>query len=107
MYRKELTLIAAVLSISVSVGFGLSMVPSAIAQNEFGQAAKNTAPLGEHSREGSEFTGTAPYDTNPITEEPDKTGRLGIGNIGDTVCGERITPGELARFLDTGLCPGQ
>jgi hypothetical protein len=110
---RERIMTAAVISIGVSLGLGLSLAPSALAQNDpgvqndFGQAAESSPPgfLGEHSRAGSDATGDPPYTENPVTGDPDKAGRLGIGNVGDTVCGEKITPGELARFLQTGQCP--
>ena len=115
MYKRELALIAAVLSISVSVGFGLSMAPSAFAQNDFGQAAKNTAPLGEHSRAGGAAC-DPPYTANPLTNPPcqqdgtqpfSNPGRLGIGNTGEVVCPNvgKLTPSELAIFLGGGGCP--
>ncbi|MGN6708320.1 MAG: hypothetical protein ACTHKF_03115 [Candidatus Nitrosocosmicus sp.] len=31
--------------------------------------------------------------------------RLGIGNVGNAVCGEKLKPGELAGFLNGGGCP--
>lgn len=104
---------AAVISMGVGLGLGLSLAPSALAQNDpgvqndFGQAAKNSPPgfLGEHSRAGS-AAGDPPYTQDPVTGDPDKPGRLGIGNVGpSTPCDEKLTPGELARFLQTGLCP--
>ena len=94
MYRREIGLIAAVLSISVSVGFGLSMAPSAFAQsqgdtkNDFGEGAAGGC---------ADPLGCGQHSSNQ--EEP----RHGIGNVGqEVVCPDttqKILPDQLARIL--------
>jgi hypothetical protein len=61
--------------------------------------------MGDHSKEGS-VAGDAPFDKNPITDEPDKPGRSGIGNIGNDLgitCGSKH-PSDLANILTGGTC---
>ncbi|HEY7228259.1 MAG TPA: hypothetical protein VH481_09050 [Nitrososphaeraceae archaeon] len=56
--------------------------------NEFGQSAKDNAPLGDHSKAGS-VAGDPPYDSDG------KKGRSGIGNIGNDLgatCGSKHQP---------------
>jgi hypothetical protein len=55
--------------------------------------------MGDHSREGG-AAGDAPFDENPLTGNPDKPGRLGLGtltggNPGELLCdlGD-IDPGD-------------
>jgi hypothetical protein len=51
-------------------------------RNDFGEGASGLgSAMGTHSREGG-VAGTAPYTTDPITNEPDDPGRIGIGNLG-------------------------
>lgn len=52
--------------------------------NCFGDAASDSAPLGEHSRDGG-AAGDHPYDADG------KKGRSGIGNIGEDA---GLTPGS-------------
>jgi hypothetical protein len=84
--RRELNLTAVV--ISLIVGLGLSLTPSALAQNDqrnnFGEGASHlgqTQQMGDHSGDGGS-AGTHPYTTDPTTSDPDKPGRLGIGTLG-------------------------
>jgi hypothetical protein len=90
-------------------------VTTAFAQNEFGQAAKDAAPLGEHSKAGG-VACDPPFTANPLTDPPcqqdgtqpfSNPGRLGIGNTGEVVCPNvgKLTPSELAIFLGGGGCP--
>ena len=46
--------------------------------------------MGDHSREG-DSAGEAPFDEDPLTGEPDKPGRLGLGT--EEVAG--VNPGGL------------
>jgi hypothetical protein len=101
MYRRELGVIAAVLSLIASVTFGLSMAPTAFAQNDplnndFGQGA---AGLGTSGQMG-EHSSNPPADLSPDTPQPE---RQGIGNVGELLCPQlgKLTPDELARVLSS------
>ena len=76
--------------------------------NEFGKAASDQAKngdMGDHAKAGG-AAGDPPYDKNPITGDPDKPGRSGIGNIGNDLgitCGSKH-PADLADVLKGNPC---
>ena len=87
---KTKLVLASILAVAV---FSIAMAPiapsafAAVNGAEWGKATSNFAPLGEHSRpgtipaDGGSGPGFPPYDVNPLTGEPDKPGRIGLGNI--------------------------
>lgn len=60
---------------------------SIIASSQLAQSEDNNdedtpgGAMGDHSREGSDFPGDHPFDEDPLTGDPDKPGRLGLGTI--------------------------
>ena len=59
--------------------------------NHFGQGASQLGQSGDMGTHSSSTQGGG-EQTQP---------RLGIGNVGSALCGERLTPGELADVLNT------
>jgi hypothetical protein len=68
--------------------------------NAFGQGASQLAPLGPHAKAG----GVA---GSPPNFEDNQPGRFGIGNVGNALCGEKLTPGEVVSsgILTGASCP--
>ena len=100
MYRRNLGLIAAVLSLSVSVTFGLSMAPTALAQNnppqnDFGQGATQLAQSPSETNKGA----MGEHSSNPPADLSPGPSREGIGNVGEALGCGKLTPDELARVL--------
>jgi hypothetical protein len=112
MNSKIVTLAIAVLSLAVvATTANLSTMVYAEKQEDpncFGEESSElgkSGQMGDHSEEGSS-AGDAPFDENPMTNDPDKPGRSGIDNVGEDL---GVTPGskhpsDLAEALNTGDC---
>jgi hypothetical protein len=111
---KEISLITLVALGIGALFLGTSLAP-AFAQsqtsstaNDYGQSAsllaKGESPvlpnvqMGQHAKAGGD-AGNPPYNSDG------QPGRIGIGNEGQALCGEKLTPGQLAGYFNTGNCP--
>jgi len=112
MNSKIVTLAIAVLSLAVvATTANLSTMVYAEKQEDpncFGEESSEFGKggqMGEHSKEGSN-AGDAPFDKNPLTGDPDKPGRSGIGNVDEDLdLGlDSKHPSDLAEALNTGDC---
>ncbi|ALI37880.1 hypothetical protein NMY3_03698 [Candidatus Nitrosocosmicus oleophilus] len=87
-----ITIVASIgLLMTAMISTGFSSVSAAKQDNPngFGKGASELGKSGQMGEHASE------------QDEP----RLGIGNVGNAICGEKLKPGELAGVLNGGGCP--
>ena len=93
---------ATILVAGIMAGFNMLSAKTALARsdtsttaNHFGKGASELGKSGEMGKHSASTQGGGDR-TEP---------RLGIGNVGQALCNEKLKPGQLADRLNTGQCP--
>jgi hypothetical protein len=97
--RTKLTIIASFAGVAIT---GMMLAANVLFPG-VAFAASSTSTTANHFGQGASQLGKSGQMGDHASSFP--TPRLGIGNVGQALCNEKLKPGQLADVLNGGSCP--